>query len=118
MAWKTSEVSDLLVKVVLVQETQGHDPKPLASCHPATPGAHHVKSGCSQKPLQFLQRAALSCHPPMVSCILTEILDNPTGAFAGTVTGCGKVRAGPTHLLAWYWLGWDSVVAPLCPALS
>lgn len=52
MAWKTSEVSDLPVKVVLVQGTaQGHDPKPLASCHPAGPEVHHVKSGCSQKPL-------------------------------------------------------------------
>lgn len=43
-----------------------------------------MKSGCSQKPLQFLKRAALSCPIPLVICILTEILDNPNGAFAGT----------------------------------
>ena len=30
LTWKISEVTDLLVKVVLAQ---GHDPKPLTSCH-------------------------------------------------------------------------------------
>lgn len=85
------EDSDLLVKEELVQGTaQGHDPKPLASCHPAGPGAHHVKPGCSQKPLQFLKRAALSCPLPMAICVLTEILDSPVGAPAGVATGCGE----------------------------
>ena len=45
VAWKTSEVSDLLVKVVLVQGTvQGYDPKSLPAYHPG-PKAHHGKSG-------------------------------------------------------------------------
>lgn len=52
VAWKISEVSDLLVKVVLVQGTaQGHDPGPLPSCH-LDPEAHLVKSDSSQGPLQ------------------------------------------------------------------
>lgn len=92
VAWKTSEVSDLLVKVVLVQGTaRGYNPKP---CHPGTipschsgPAAHHVTSGCSQEPLQLLKRAAFSCLPSRVICILIEILDNPNGAPAGPVTG-------------------------------
>lgn len=87
VARKTSEVSDLLVTVVLVQGTaQGYNAKPLPSCHPG-PEAHHVKSGCSQEPLQLLKRATFSCLPSRVICILTEILDNPNKAPAGPVTG-------------------------------
>lgn len=51
VAWKTSEVSNLLVKVVWVQGTsQGHNFKPVPSCHPG-PEAHHVKSECSRETL-------------------------------------------------------------------
>lgn len=54
VAWEISEVSDLLLNLVLLQGTsQGQDPRLLPSCYP-DPEAHLAKSDYSQGPLQLL----------------------------------------------------------------